>query len=216
MSSWPWLLAALGLASLAGGAAVRLGWLTRQAVPAAGLVGGLVIYAGGWLAAAYLLGFVVLGSLATRLNPKSRDRAGRSALQVLANGLSAALGLLVAGPAFFLGALGTALADTLASEVGYGAPWAWHITKGRVASGVNAAISIRGSLALLFGAGFASIFAWAGVAPWVIFTGVVLGASSDTLIGLILEDHLSAWSNDHTNLLATSLGGLITYLLTRI
>ncbi len=202
----PALLLALGVGLLA----ERLGWLRPWAAWAAGWVGGLTLWAGGLLAALALLFFVVLGSLASQLNPASRDHRGRSAGQVLANGLPAALGLALVAPAFFLGALATAAADTLASEVGSRAPWAWHLGKGRVPSGTNAAVSLPGTLALGVGALlFAPWAAWLEVPVEAVVLGGLAGALADTLLGLA-EDRLR-WPNDLTNLLATTLGGTVAW-----
>ncbi|WP_337868491.1 DUF92 domain-containing protein [Meiothermus sp.] len=207
------LLLALLVAFGVGLLAERLGWLKPRSAWAAALVGGLPLWAGGIPAALAVIFFVVLGSAASRLNPGSRDRRGRSAFQVLANGLPAALGMALGSPTFFLAALASAAADTLATEVGSRSPWAWHPLLGRVQSGTNAAISWPGTIALLGGAWlFAPWAVWLGAPVLAVVAGGVAGATADTLLGL-WEDRFAWWSNDLTNLLATTAGGLVAWVL---
>ncbi|WP_297563152.1 DUF92 domain-containing protein [Meiothermus sp.] len=202
-------LLALPIAFGVGLLAERMGWLRPGAAWAAALVGGLPMWAGGIPAALAVLFFVALGSLASRWNQRSQDRSGRTAFQVLANGFPAALGLALGSPAFFLAALATAAADTLATELGSRSRWAWHPLKGRVKSGTNAAISGPGTLALLGGALlFVPWAAWLEVPIAGVVLGGIAGALADTLLGLC-EDRWAWWSNDLTNLLATTLGGLV-------
>jgi len=192
--------------------AERLGWLRPKATWAAAIVGGLPLWAGGIPAALGVIFFVAIGSIASRLNPKSRDRRGRTPLQILANGLPAALGIALGSPSFFLGALATALADTLASEIGAKSPYAWHPRLGKVESGTNAAVSVLGTLALITGTLlFAPWSWWLGVPIFPVIIGGIAGAFADTLLGLV-EDRLSWWTNDLTNFLATTVGGFVAML----
>ena len=193
-------------AALAALALWALGWVTPGAAVLVFLLGLMALWLGGWGAAALLFGFVAASNLFGR-------PTRRSAGQVLANGLAPVLGLALS-PAFFLGALATAAADTLASEIGARAPWAWRPDRGRVESGTNAAISLRGSGALVLTAlafsGFSPLF---GVRPFPVFVGGVTGAVADTLIGLVFEERYPGFTNDHTNALATLIGGLTAHLL---
>lgn len=210
------LFLAMPIAFGVGLLAERMGWLRPKAAWAAALVGGLPLWVGGILAALAVLFLVALGSLVSRRNPQSQDRAGRTAFQVLANGLPAALGLTLGSPVFFLAALATAAADTLATELGSRSWWAWHPLKGRVESGTNAAISGLGTLALLGGAVlFVPWAVWLEVPIAGVVLGGVAGALADTLLGLC-EDRWACWNNDLTNLLATTLGGLVAVCLARI
>lgn len=206
------LLVAFGVGYLA----ELAGWLRPKAAWAAALVGGIPLTVGGLEAALVVIFFVAVGTAASRLNPRSRDRAGRTAFQVLANGLPAAIGLALGSPAFFLGAYAAALADTLATEVGSRSSWAWHPLKGRVESGTNAAVSGLGTLALGLGALWMAPWAFAlGLPAGPVVLGGVAGAMWDTLLGL-LEDRHPWWSNDLTNLLATSLGGFVAWAFWRL
>lgn len=205
------LLVAFGIGYLA----ELAGWLRPRAAWAAALVGGIPLAVGG-LPAALVVIFVAAGTAASRLNPRSRDRAGRTAFQVLANGLPAAVGLALGSPAFFLGAYAAALADTLATEVGSRSSWAWHPLRGRVESGTNAAVSGIGTLALVLGAFWMAPWAFVlGIPAGPVVLGGVAGAVWDSLLGL-LEDRYRWWGNDLTNLLATGLGGFVAWAVSRL
>ena len=199
------------LGALLGGLSVALGWLRPRAGLAAALVGTLAWWSGGMGTSAALLFFVALGSLATQANPRSRDRRGRRAAQVLANGLPAGLGGVLLGPVFFYGAVAAALADTLASEVGARAPWAWRPGRGRVPSGTNAAVSLPGTLALLLGAALVALL-FGGRHTGAVFVAGVFGAALDTLTGP-LEERLGWWTNDVNNAVATAAAGLLAWAL---
>ncbi len=200
------------LGALLGSLAVWLGWLRPAAGWAAALVGTLAWWSGGMGTALALLLFVLLGSLAARANPRSRDREGRAASQVLANGLPAGLGGVLLGPTFFYGAVAAALADTLASELGARAPWAWRPGRGRVPSGTNAAVSPPGTLALVLGAGLMALL-FGGRHGGAVFVAGVFGAVLDTLTGP-LEERLRWWTNDVNNAVATAAAGLLAWMLT--
>lgn len=207
---------ALPVAFAIGLLAERMGWLRPKAAWAAALVGGLPLWAGGVPAALVVIFFVVVGSVASRLNQKSRDKSGRTAWQILANGLPAAAGIALGSPAFFLGALATACADTLASEVGARSRFAWHPRLGKVESGTNAAISVGGTIALFAGAWLFVPWAWWLEVPALpIALAGIAGAFADTLWGL-LEDKFSWWSNDLTNFLATISGGMVALVLSSL
>ncbi|WP_456411317.1 DUF92 domain-containing protein [Oceanithermus sp.] len=199
------------LGGLLGGLSVALGWLRPSAGLAAALVGALAWWSGGLGTSAALLLFVTLGSLAVQTNPRSRDRKGRTAAQVLANGLPAGLGGVLLGPVFFYGAVAAALADTLASEFGGRVRWAWRPGRGRVPGGTNAAVSLPGTLALALGAGLIAIL-FGGRHGGAVFAAGVFGAVLDTLTGP-LEERLRWWTNDVNNAVATAAAGLLAWML---
>ncbi len=188
---------------------LRRGWLDRGGALAAFVLGSLYWWVGGLWASTALIAFFLLGSLAARANPRSRDRSGRNAAQVLANGLPPVLGMLACGPVFLVGALAAATADTLASEVGGRAHSAWRFGRGRVAPGTNAAVSLPGSLALLLGAALLALWAVPAKQPFLpVFGAGVFGAVFDTLTGP-LEERLGWWSNDVNNAAAVTAAGLL-------
>ncbi|WP_457637145.1 DUF92 domain-containing protein [Oceanithermus sp.] len=197
---------------LAGGLAWlarKRGWLNHAGALASFVLGSLYWWVGGLWASTALIAFFLLGSLAANTNPRSRDRGGRSAVQVLANGLPPVLGMLLCGPAFLLGALAAAAADTLASEIGSRAAFAWRLGRGRVAPGTNAAVSLQGSLALLAGAALLALWSIpAGLPLLPALAAGVFGAALDTLTGP-LEERLSWWTNDVNNAVAITAAGLL-------
>ncbi len=205
MESLSWPLALL-LGLLAGALLYRLGWLTAGGAAAAALLGALASRAGGLFAALLLLAFVAAGNL---LGSPERRRAS----QVLANGLVPVLALFF-HPAGFLGGLGAAAADTVATGVGSRAGWAWRPDRGRVPPGTNAAVSPKGTLALFLTATFVAALApLFSAPPLAVFLGASAGAILDTLVGLLFEERLSFWTNDLTNAAATLAGAGVALAL---
>lgn len=117
--------AALLAAGVVAGGGWMLRWLTPGGAVTATLLGTAVLTIGGLPPALLLVEFFLTGSLLTAAN---RQRAaaprGRTARQVLANGWTAALGVLwmpaspAAGWAIVAGGLAAAQADTWATEIG--------------------------------------------------------------------------------------------------
>jgi uncharacterized protein (TIGR00297 family) len=227
-----WLLIALsanvGLGSLA--------WW-RGAVSRSGFVGGIVVgttilACGGWAAWALLCGFFVFGSFATRLGyaRKARkglaqeDRGRRGSKHALAN-CGTALGLSIAIAAFpehsatfglgIAAAFGTALSDTLGSEIGqlYGRTPFLPTTFRRVAPGTEGAISLEGTLAgvagsLVMGAiGWGSgIYGIAGVA--FVAVGAFVGTLVESYVGAIWGQDARI-GNEAMNFLNTVVGAVV-------
>ena len=209
MENLAYLSAGPLLAAVLAWLALEKSWLDRAGALAAFVLGSLYWWAGGLWASTALIAFFLLGSLAARANPRSRDRGGRGAGQVLANGLPPVLGALACGPIFLVGALAAATADTLASEIGGRAPWAWRPGRGRVPPGTNAAVSPVGSLALLAGAALLALWAIPARLPFsTAFAAGVFGAVLDTLTGP-LEERLGWWNNDVNNAVAITTAGLL-------
>lgn len=205
MGELSWSLA-LFLGLLAGALLYGLGWLTAGGAAAAALLGTLASRTGGLSAALLLLAFVAAGNL---LGSPERRRAS----QVLANGLAPVLALFL-HPAGFLGGLGAAAADTVATGVGGRAAWAWRPDRGRVPPGTNAAVSFKGTLALFLTAAFVAALApLFSAPPFAVFLGASAGALVDTLVGLLLEERLSFWTNDLTNAVATFVGAGVALAL---
>ena len=196
MKPSPEVALALGLLVAAG--FLGRGWLTAGGALAAGVLGAFALILGGLPAALVLIGFAAAGSALG-----ARER--RTAAQVLANGLVPVLALALS-PSGFLGGLGAAAADTLATAAGRRAPWAWRPDLGRVPPGTNAAVSPRGSLAALGAAAKARAAPLLAASPAAVLGGAVLGALVDTLVGLCLEERLAFWTNDLTNAAATLAG----------
>lgn len=184
--------------------------LTLTGAVAAWLLGGLLLTAAGWPAAAILLVFFVGSSLVGRLigRPTALEAKGetRDAWQVLANGGFATLGAWIGAQrgdlplALWLeaAALAAAAADTWATAWGTsGTAEPLHIVTGRrVPRGTSGGITVRGTLGGLLGAlGVAIIAAWAVPAAGGRLTATEgglarLGRAFSEMIGLRVLDPL--------------------------
>lgn len=215
--------AQLWLGALASAAVCAAAWRTRS-LSAGGAVTawwvGTAVFAGGGLPwGVLLLFFFLTGSWLTRLRRRRQGRApaGRTASQVLANGLPAAVaGLLQLGlgpsaawEALMAGSLAAMTADTWATELGLlSGSRAWRFPTGpQVPPGTSGGVSLPGSLGGVLGA---VAIAWlaaelgpgpparvvsapvppahSGLAP-VAWAGVVAGG----LGGMLFDSLLGAW-----------------------
>lgn len=180
-------------------------WLTPAGAAAATAVGAAVLIGGGWAGAAMLATFFVLGSVLSRWSerrasaPHGEAKAGpRDAIQVLANGLPAAVAAIAIPPsltpiAVVGGALAAAAADTCATEIGtaFGRVPRLITTLRPVPPGTSGAVTAAGILASFGGA---AAVALAGqplglpmaAIPLVVAAGVT-GSLLDSLAGAILQ-----------------------------
>ncbi len=180
-----------------------------------------------------ILIFFVSGAAATRYKYKAKEKLGaaeqrlgmRSWENVLANGMSPLLFVvsefLQPGAIFlagYLGAVSTAMADTLSSEIGLTSkshPWLITTFK-RVKPGTHGAISVKGTLASLVGCVALGFVAWVlGMEtdwsfPVVMLTCVVggmVGCTLDSILGAVFELK-GRMSNSQVNLASTIGGGI--------
>jgi len=173
----------------------RLGWLTLPAAVAALGVGAAVLWGGGWPGLVLLGTFFATGSLLSH-GPTARPR---TALQVAANGWTAAAGGLLmqavptAGWAVLAGGLAAAQADTWATEFGMRArATPVLLTTGRpVAPGTSGGVTWLGVAAGVAGAGLiATLAALPGRRPadaaWVAMAGIG-GMLADSLLGATVQ-----------------------------
>ena len=179
-----------------------------------------------------LLVFFVLGSGTTRYRFDYKRRLGveegksgvRGYQNVFANGIVAAAAAVMYGVtqhpaciALFLGAVATAAADTVASEIGVTGQTPRLITTfERVRAGTNGGVTLVGELA----AGLASLVIGLvafllGVAdPAMLLVTVaagLVGTNVDSVIGALFENR-GLIGNSGTNLLATLAGGVFAAL----
>ncbi|MBI1949915.1 MAG: DUF92 domain-containing protein [Acidobacteria bacterium] len=208
----------------------RSGMVDRSGMIAGFSVGVLTLAFAGWPGFLVLITFFVLGSGATRLGLRRKERAGiaqekrgaRSARHALANcGVAVYLAFLVlaaATPATFalafVCAYATAAFDTVSSEIGraYGGRPVLITTLRPVPAGTDGAVSWTGTLA-----GLAAAWIVCGVATATGFIGaeraaVVLaaafaGSTADSLLGATLETR-GLIDNEAVNFSNTLVGAL--------
>jgi len=204
------------------------GSLTRSGAIAAFVVGTLVFGFGGWQGGLLLLTFFTTSSALTRWHaPRKRHpehRGGRSAGQVIANGLVAATLAVWSGIApspevitAFAGAIAAATADTWATEVGLLSPSVPRLitTWRRVPAGTSGGVTLLGTAT---GAAGASLIArlsqlMFGTSHDVVWVAAMVAMFIDSLLGATLEGRGRWLNNDAVNLAATAAGALIASLL---
>lgn len=222
------LLWAVGVNAAFATVAFLMTSLDRSGCIGAFLVGSITYLFGGYQSFLMLLAFFVLGSAATKLGygrkaaaGLAQDKGGRRSMKhVLANGgivpLFAVCAALTNQPRYFFigiaGAMATAAADTLGSEIGqlYGRR-AFLITNLRpVPRGTDGAVSIEGTLA---GAAGSAVVAVAGCALhlydasgiWIVVVAAFAGTIFESFIGATLESR-GYLTNELTNFLNTVAG----------
>lgn len=194
------------------------------------IMGIIIIFSAGvnWLFLIVL--FLVMSLLATRYSKKYKMSLGefegrRTSKNVISNGVVACFmaafgGFYLPFVGGFIGAIATATADTLASEIGVLDQNPRMITTfQKVDPGTNGAVSTLGTAVGIVGAAIIGIAAYLlGVMQDpLISIGVAviagtIGCFSDSILGALFENkHLL--TNEHVNLIATIVGALIGILL---
>lgn len=174
-----------------------------------------------------LLGFFVVATWATRCHEKRKLRYKtekqriRTVKHVLANGgvavLMASFGYVYGLPIFFfgfIGALATATADTLSSEIGMLSKKAPRLitTFKHVPTGTEGAVSLLGTAIAFVAAGFIGVLGLLVLNSYkIVVIAIAVGAIGcfiDSYIGATLETkgYVKNWG---TNLIATTSGGLL-------
>ena len=193
------------------------------------VMGIIIIFSAGvnWLI--LILIFLLLSLIATRHSKYYKENLGiyegtRTAKNVISNGvvafIMAAFGgyyPLVGG---FIGAIATATADTLASEIGIHQQPRLITTMRKVATGTDGGVSILGTAVGVFGAAIIGLAAFLlGVIPdfflalkIAIISGTV-GCFMDSFLGAVFERR-NFINNEHVNLLATITGAIVGIVFT--
>ena len=193
------------------------------------VMGVVIIFSAGtnWLL--LLIIFLVLSLFATRYSKSYKRSLGeyegrRSSKNVISNGIVAFMmaafgGYYLPFVGGFIGAIATATADTLASEIGILQEPRLITTFQKVAPGTDGAISVLGTAVGMLGAFIIGISAYVlGVIsnPWsAIFVSVIagtIGCFMDSLLGATLE-RAKMITNEHVNLSATITGAVIGIIL---
>jgi uncharacterized protein (TIGR00297 family) len=200
------VLIGLALATAAAFAARLVGLLTTGGAIAAVGVGTAVLAGGGWGLALTLIGAFALTGVATRYRRGEKiqpeHRRGRSAIQILANGLVPA-GLAVTRAALgapwaltgAMGAIAASTADTLATEIGLLSPASPRlITSGKVvprgrSGGITRIGTISGVGGALVVGGLGLVFLPRSGGPgWVsVAAGGIAGLFIDSLLGATVQ-----------------------------
>lgn len=198
--------------------------VSRSGAIAGGIVGTIVLLAGGWSAYGLLWAFFLLGTAATRAGFGRKRAAGvaesnqgrRGAANVVANcAVPASFLLLGFAPAAFAGALAAALSDTVATEFGtlFGRRPFSPLTGRGLPVGAPGAVSWPGLAASIVGAAALGAAAAAlRVVPAGVVASVALGGFLGSLAESLLKDlgRRYGFSLDHdfANGLNTFVGGL--------
>jgi len=199
------------------------------------VMGIIIIFSAGvnWLF--LILLFLVLSLFVTRYKKSYKKQLGlyegkRTAKNVISNGvvafIMAAFGGVAIGNFYlpfvggFIGAIATATADTMASEIGILQQPRLITTMEKVVPGTDGAISTLGTVVGILGAGIIGIAAYLlGIItdPFLslkiaIISGTI-GCFMDSFLGAVLERR-NFLNNEHVNLLATITGAIIGILST--
>ncbi|MCQ2978051.1 MAG: TIGR00297 family protein [archaeon] len=189
------------------------------------VMGITIIFSAGvhWLVLIVL--FLILSLIATKFSKSYKSQLGeyegtRTAKNVISNGIVAFLMAAFGGyytpfVGGFIGAVATATADTLASEIGVLQSPRLITTLKKVPAGTDGAISFLGTAAGIVGAGIIGIAAFLmGVMPdpltaikISVISGTV-GCFMDSILGATFERY-NYLNNEHVNLIATIIGAIV-------
>lgn len=194
------------------------------------IMGIVIIFSAGtnWLLLIVL--FLVMSLLATKFSKKYKMSLGefegrRTSKNVISNGVVACFmaafgGYYLPFVGGFIGAIATATADTLASEIGVLDQHPRLITTlQKVDPGTNGAVSPLGTGIAILGAAIIGAAAYLlGIlsnplaAILVAIVSGTLGCFMDSILGALFENQ--GWlTNEHVNLLATIAGALVGIFL---
>jgi uncharacterized protein (TIGR00297 family) len=228
-------LFALGVGAAVNGVLAVAGHAARTVSPSgavAGFVLGTLLWAfGGWRAYLLLIAFFVLGSGATRLGYRRKAEASlaqeeggrRAARHALANtGVAVAAGVFALTTPYGLlfavalaGALATAAADTVSSEVGqlWGRRTFLITTLRPVPRGTQGAVSLEGTVAgVAASAILGGLGAWLGLFPPAGIALVVVAAFAGTTLESVLGatvERRGLLDNEAMNFLNTLVGAVL-------
>ncbi len=194
------------------------------------IMGIVIIFSAGvnWLILIIL--FLVMSLLATRYSKKYKRSLGqfegrRTSKNVISNGVVACFmaafgGYYLPFVGGFIGAIATATADTLASEIGVLDQNPRLITTfQKVDPGTNGAVSTLGTAIGIVGAaiiGIAAYFLGILSNPLIAITVAIIsgtvGCFMDSILGALFENR-GMITNEHVNLMATIVGALVGILL---
>ncbi len=192
---------ALGGAAFAAGKVSRSGWVGGT------IVGTWLLWFGGWGAYLALVGFFILGTVATSIGygrkaarGLAQEDEGRRGSKHAAANCATACVLATTVPFWpsslpllgIVGAFATALSDTLGSEIGqlYGKRPYLPTTFRRVPPGTEGAVSFEGTAAGVLGSFVLSLVGFAGGLyalswVWLPVVGAFVGTTFESYVGAI-------------------------------
>ncbi|MDO5860044.1 TIGR00297 family protein [Methanobrevibacter sp.] len=194
------------------------------------IMGIVIIFSAGtnWLLLIIL--FLVMSLVATKFSRKYKMSLGefegrRTSKNVISNGVVACFmaafgGYYLPFVGGFIGAIATATADTLASEIGVLDQHPRLVTTfQKVDPGTNGAVSVLGTVSGMAGAAVIGIAAYfLGIVPNPVSSILVsiisgtVGCFMDSVLGALFENR-DMLTNEHVNLLATIVGAIVGILL---
>ena len=193
------------------------------------LMGVIIIFSAGtnWLL--LIIIFLIMCLLATRYSKKYKRSLGeyegrRTSKNVISNGVVACFmaafgGYYMPFVGGFIGAIATATADTLASEIGVLHQPRLITTFQKVDPGTDGAVSVLGTVVGMLGAAVIGVSAYfLGIVPnpySAILVSVIsgtIGCFMDSFLGAVFERR-ELLTNEHVNLLATITGAIVGILL---
>lgn len=231
-TAWERVLVALGVTTLFGYVSYALDATSVAGMLTGVLLGLLAVVLGGYGWFVVLIAFFAVGSLTTKFRYDQKLERGvaednegaRGTGNVLGNSAAALVALLLyaahahvpltstAYQFAYAGAVATALADTLSSEVGglFDDP-RLVTTFERVEPGTDGAVTWQGELAGVAGAALiaalcVTLFEFSAVGAAVVVAAGFVGMTADSVAGAVLEGGVVG--NQGVNFLATLSGGL--------
>jgi len=193
------------------------------------IMGIVIIFSAGanWLLLIIL--FLIMSLLATRYSKKYKRSLGeyegrRTSKNVISNGVVACFmaafgGYYLPFVGGFIGAIATATADTLASEIGVLHQPRLITTLQKVDPGTDGAVSFLGTAVGMVGAAIIGIAAYFLGIVGNPFSAIIVSVISGT-VGCFMDSFLGAVferrnmiTNEHVNLLATITGAIVGILL---
>ncbi|HIH34850.1 MAG TPA: TIGR00297 family protein [Methanosphaera sp.] len=188
------------------------------------IIGMFIVITRGFNWLAILLLFLFLGSAFTKFKSDYKRRIGlkheqRTIKNVVSNGIVPVVMALFGNYAGFIGAIATATADTMASEIGVLSKPILITSREHVKPGTDGGISLLGTAAGLIGAFIIGLTAYLiNVSPEfttsiliALFAGMI-GCFADSLLGATLE-RSGLFNNEHVNLSATIIGALVGIII---
>lgn len=191
------------------------------------IIGIFIVIARGFNWLTILLLFLILGSVFTKFKSDYKKRIGlkhekRTVKNVISNGIVPVIMAIFGNYAGFIGAIATATADTMASEIGVLSKPILITSQEKVKPGTDGGISVLGTVAGLIGALIIGISAFIiNVSPDIthsIFIALIagmVGCFADSLLGATLE-RSGLFNNEHVNLSATIIGALVGIIIITI